>query len=124
MGKSPTISKADIATKRSEPDDDIVFQDPVTRKLFRYKEHQFIGKEHSACIQAADILAWQWYIDRRRKSEGKPRRKDCEAIVNGKFSCLTFHATPETVEQAIVNHLKNGTLVRQLPPSDQGENSQ
>ena len=48
------------------------------RKSYRYVAHSFIKKTDSAVLQAADLLAWQCYSDKR---EGKPQRKDFSSLL-------------------------------------------
>lgn len=48
---------------------------------YRYAGHAFVPKEKSPAVQAADLLAWQWYKDRKNKSEGRPQRKDCASLL-------------------------------------------
>ncbi len=58
-----------------------LFQHPVMRADYRYVGHSFVDKESSGPIQAADLLAWQFYQDRKRELTKKPRRKDMEALL-------------------------------------------
>lgn len=57
-----------------------LFANPEKRQQYRYAGRGFVPKEKSCAVQAADLLAWQWYTDRRHQIEGKPRRKDCESL--------------------------------------------
>jgi len=58
-----------------------LFLNKKARAGHRYAGHAFLPKEEAPPLQAADLLAWQWYTDRRHKIEGKPRRKDCAALL-------------------------------------------
>jgi hypothetical protein len=58
-----------------------MFAVPKHKRDFRYVGHAFVEKQKSPQIQAADLLAWQWYTDRRHQREGRPRRKDCESLL-------------------------------------------
>lgn len=60
----------------------ILFISPNLRAEYRYLSHTFVDKGAGAPIQAADLLAWQFYQDRRRELAGKPRRKDTEALLS------------------------------------------
>ena len=54
---------------------------PAVKHQFRYAAHAFVEKRDAPQIQAADLLAWQWYTDRRHTAEGRPRRKDCASLL-------------------------------------------
>ena len=51
-----------------------MFQQPPLRAEFRYVGHEFVEKKESAAVQAADLLAWQWFTDKRHQMEGRPRQ--------------------------------------------------
>jgi hypothetical protein len=63
---------------------------PKHKHDFRYVGHAFVEKQHSPQIQAADLLAWQWYTDRRHQREGRPRRKDCASLLQLHHNALHF----------------------------------
>ena len=48
-----------------------LYNNAKTRKAHRYSSHTFIGKNKSTPLQAADLLAWQWYTDMRRRLRGE-----------------------------------------------------
>jgi Protein of unknown function (DUF3800) len=58
-----------------------MFAVPKHKHNFRYAGHAFVEKQDSPQIQAADLLAWQWYTDRRHQRQGRPRRKDCASLL-------------------------------------------
>lgn len=60
---------------------DMVFHDPALRSSLNYAAHEFVDKEKAPPIQSADLLAWQWFTDMRRKAEGKNRRLDCQSLM-------------------------------------------
>lgn len=92
-----------------------VFETPRSRTFCRYASHAFMQKEDSPPLQAADIIAWQWYTDRRRQSEGKPRRKDCEALLSKVFYLAT-HVSQAGLIETIARRAREGTLFRDEPP--------
>jgi peptide/nickel transport system substrate-binding protein len=53
-------------------------------KLVEFKPNESIKliREDTPAVQAADLLAWQWYTDKRHELEGRPRRKDCARLLN------------------------------------------
>jgi hypothetical protein len=59
----------------------LMLAQPRVKEQFRYAGHAFVEKRDSPQIQAADLLAWQWYTDRRHVAEGRPRRKDCDSLL-------------------------------------------
>ena len=86
--RNPRIGKMAYffeAGHRSAPQADEImrtmFAQPAIKQQFRYTAHVFVEKQDSPQIQAADLLAWQWYTDRRHESEGRPRRKDCASLL-------------------------------------------
>jgi Protein of unknown function (DUF3800) len=68
---------------RSEADRIIhkLFQQEHIRADYRYGGHAFVLKEDTPAVQAADLLAWQWFTDKRHQMEGRPRRKDCISLL-------------------------------------------
>lgn len=69
------------------------FGHPHARDITMYGAHGFFPKERTTPCQAADLLAWQWFTDRKR-SETKPYRprKYLEALIHGGVSHATVHA--------------------------------
>jgi hypothetical protein len=57
-----------------------IFRVPEKREQYRYGGFSFVPKRHSYAVQAADLVAWQWYKDKKNQMEGRPRRKDCESL--------------------------------------------
>lgn len=70
---------------QSQPEADaimtLLFRNEPARKRHRYAGHAFVPKVGNPGVQAADLLAWQWYTDERHKIEGRPRRKDCASLL-------------------------------------------
>jgi hypothetical protein len=58
-----------------------MFAQQRLKDQFRYVGHAFVEKAKSPAVQAADLLAWQWYTDRRHEREGRPRRRDCASLL-------------------------------------------
>ena len=77
---------------------DKVFCVPQLRESARYASHGFVEKAQAPVVQAADLLAWQWYTDLRHRHEGKPRRKDLESLLQHQHR--TLHIRP-----GIIRHL-------------------
>jgi hypothetical protein len=59
----------------------LIFKQPALRVASRYSGHAFVKKECTPAVQAADLLAWQWYTDKRHELEGRPRRRDCSRLL-------------------------------------------
>lgn len=58
------------------------FDVPELRAASRYVAHSFVEKTKAPPLQAADLLAWQFYTDARHQMEGKrPRRKDFASLI-------------------------------------------
>lgn len=60
-----------------------VFKNKRQAKRYRYAGHAFIPKAQVAAVQAADILAWQWTTDHRRKLNGEGTRADLASLMDG-----------------------------------------
>ena len=80
-----------------------MFAQPRLKHQFRYAGHAFVEKQKSPAVQAADLLAWQWYTDRRHKVEGRPRRKDC-------VSLLQVHHNVVHIDSKELNRIANDTI--------------
>lgn len=48
-----------------------IFSTPEIRKFHRYSSHSFADKKKMLPLQAADLIAWHWYSEGKRMSEGK-----------------------------------------------------
>ncbi|HEX3431651.1 MAG TPA: hypothetical protein VHT03_12270 [Rhizomicrobium sp.] len=77
------------AGHQSQPEADQImgrlFNTPNLKIASRYVRHAFVEKARSAPVQAADLLAWQFYTDGRRQVEGHTvHRKDFESLIEHK----------------------------------------
>jgi hypothetical protein len=70
----------------------MLFKNEELRVLYRYAAHAFVDKEDTPAVQAADLLAWQWYTDKRHELEGRPRRKDCARLLNHHHNVVHVNA--------------------------------
>ena len=63
-----------------------IFDHPTLRETYRYSGHAFVPKETSLPTQAAEMLAWHWFQDSKRRREGKKPnpRKDTFALITEK----------------------------------------
>jgi len=69
-----------------------LFNESALNYSLRYAGHSFIPKKDANGIQAADLVAWQWFTDRKRIREGLPHRKDCIALMfDGKPPHNVYH---------------------------------
>lgn len=59
---------------------ELVFKEPPLCKMFRYARHSFVPKSKGAPIQAADILAWQWYTQTKKVIANLPVRADLKSL--------------------------------------------
>jgi hypothetical protein len=61
-----------------------IFSVPSLKAHYAYNSHTFIDKSACRPTQAADLLAWQWLKDLRRKQKGlKKPRGDLFALLSG-----------------------------------------
>ena len=97
-----------------------IFEDEERKKSYRYGAHGFVEKKENPAVQAADLLAWQWYTDKRHILEGKPRRKDLENLLQhrhvpmhiGRSRLLQMASTwgLEPPERQTIDTLLNGSV--------------
>ncbi|MGA2106892.1 MAG: DUF3800 domain-containing protein [Syntrophorhabdales bacterium] len=59
-----------------------LFKKPDLRKDYRYSSHTFADKKKVRPLQAADLLAWQWFTHIKRVKTGdQVMRSDCFALI-------------------------------------------
>lgn len=72
------------------------FKHKHVRDYTMYGGHAFFPKEKATPTQAADLLAWQWFTDRKRvKKKPYTPRKDLRALIDGGINHTTVHADEE-----------------------------
>jgi hypothetical protein len=90
IGRNPKVSKMAYIFEhghRSAPQSmkamDELFAVQEKREQYRAEGvgYAFMRKRESCALQAADLLAWHWYKDKKNQLEGKPRRKDCANLL-------------------------------------------
>jgi len=74
---------------------------PELQTSYRYKAHAFVDKADIRPIQAADLLAWQWYKSATRLAKGilKPRG-DLITLLEGTLH-WTFHANADRLQDLV-----------------------
>jgi hypothetical protein len=109
--KNPQIGKMDYffeAGHSSVPQADEIMRtmlaQPAVKHQFRYAAHAFVEKRDAPQIQAADLLAWQWYTDRRHTAEGRLRRKDCASL-------LQLHHNAVHIDSKELDRIANESIV-------------
>jgi hypothetical protein len=65
-----------------------LFSIPAAREKHRYLSHGFADKKEVCGLQAADLLAWQWATDYKRKLARKPRRDDLSNLLEKRHSAM------------------------------------
>jgi hypothetical protein len=70
-----------------------LFKSAKAKASHRYAGHAFVDKEQTPVVQAADLLAWQWYTDKRHQVEGRARRKDCAKLMEHHHNAV--HVGPD-----------------------------
>ena len=89
-----------------------IFLAPDLREKFRYGQHGFSPKECAVPLQSADLFAWHWFTDHKKRLAGKPRRKDLDAlIVGGRDSAAHFS------KAALEQHAADIEYLRRFPSS-------
>jgi hypothetical protein len=70
-----------------------LFHLPALRASHRYVSHTFADKKKVRALQAADLIAWQWYTDHKRRAERKrlAPRKDCAELMSGSSLFHVLH---------------------------------
>lgn len=78
-----------------------IFSLPQHRSFYNYKSHVFIDKAECGPIQAADLLAWQWYKDATRRANGATKsRGDLMALMKG-TSHYAMHSNAERLQDTV-----------------------
>lgn len=67
------------------------FKAPVLVQNFHYAAHTFADKKGVLPLQAADLLAWQWFTQCKRPSH-LPMRKDLEALIRPQDMVIDYSA--------------------------------
>jgi hypothetical protein len=80
---------------------DRIFGDPHLKEVYGYAAHAFVDKVKSRPCQAADLLAWQWFTDTKRRVQGtRPNpRKDLVSLVETKHQ--TMHASARVLHNML-----------------------
>ena len=92
-----------------------VFDAPQLREKYRPAGHGFYDKHKVLPLQAADLLAWQWFTDSKRRLKGATvPRKDCQALLSGQ-PCHTIHWTPVMLKGFLPHLTGEWSLLAKLP---------
>ena len=67
-----------------------IFDNPLLRERHRYLQHSFADKPQVPGIQAADLLAWQWATDFKRRLNNKSSRADLLSLLDTPHSVMHF----------------------------------
>lgn len=59
----------------------VLFSIPELKDEYHANSFAFVEKQSAGAIQAADLLAWQFFTDRKRELAAKPRRKDMASLL-------------------------------------------
>jgi hypothetical protein len=90
-----------------------LFNIPIQRARHRYVSHTFADKKLMRPLQAADILAWQWFTDHKRRMGGAVGpRKDCYELTssyrnNGRALHHVLHWDPILLRTVAAIPLRN-----------------
>ena len=92
-----------------------IFKSPRLRSEHRYAAHAFADKKALLPLQAADIIAWQWFTESKRKLIGKrPPRKDFEELMRKPMdSGASYHAVHIT--ERILHDVSHPVLQNEYP---------
>ncbi len=78
-----------------------IFNTPELRAEYNYRSHSFMDKIECCPIQAADLLAWQWYKDSIRRGNGETNpRGDLAALIKG-TQHWTLYASKERLQETV-----------------------
>ena len=77
-----------------------IFSNQILRERYRYGGHAFVDKKNAPPCQAADLLAWQWYTQRKRMPPYKerPMRADLRVLLQKNHN--TLHGSPALLLEA------------------------
>lgn len=70
-----------------------IFRNPDLNKSYRYVSHAFADKREVRPLQAADMIAWQWFTDHKRRTVGKALRPrlDCMELMLSDDGSSKYH---------------------------------
>jgi hypothetical protein len=88
-----------------------LFNIPALKETHRYLGHSFVDKRLMPGLQAADILAWQWAMDFKRRQERKTRRLDLDGLLELRHTVLHFS------DSVLDEYRKAGDVVAELTKS-------
>lgn len=93
-----------------------IFKRPNLRAEHRYAEHGFAEKTVVLPLQAADIIAWQWFTENKRRLEGKrphPRKDYVELMIKPMPTGAKYHAIDFTPK--LLADLSRPVLMNEYP---------
>lgn len=68
-----------------------IFDSDELQRQFFYASHAFAGKTERLPLQAADLLAWQWFTHKKKKLQGAARdRADLVALMRPQDNAMDF----------------------------------
>jgi hypothetical protein len=81
-----------------------IFKQPALRQRHRYSSHAFADKRKIRPLQAADIIAWHWFTENKRRLERKRpnMRADTIALMGPNESGAEFislHYDPDNIKR-------------------------
>ena len=100
-----------------------IFEVPELRLAYRYASHTFADKRKIRPLQAADLLAWQWHTDNKRRLRGcTSMRADCFELMqagNERFHNF-LHLTPELLRKMADHAMRLKYPLTYLDPQNGG----
>jgi hypothetical protein len=93
-----------------------IFKKPNLRSEHRYAGHTFADKRRVLPLQAADIIAWQWFTETKRRSEKKrphPRKDFEELVLKPMNSGARYHAIDFT--EKLLADISRPVLLNEYP---------
>jgi hypothetical protein len=66
-----------------------LFSSSVLQAQYQYGSHEFRTKREAVPLQAADLLAWHWYTDKKRGDRRRPRA-DLVELLRPKDVCMDY----------------------------------
>jgi hypothetical protein len=83
-----------------------LFRNERAARAHRYAGHGFVPKGGNPGVQAADLLCWHGYTDRKHKAEGRPTRKDFAALLEHRH--VVRHIGPDML-RALAERLEDAS---------------
>jgi hypothetical protein len=91
-----------------------VGRSPALTQQYRYRGSSFLKKDYARPLEAANLLAWEWYnFYEGSYVTGRPRRDSLRSLLEKPHGTLFFHG--ENVEDQVLHLIYSGFVEEENP---------